>query len=418
MKYFGTDGIRGIAGEGLNKKTLNKIARALITFYNRHNFRRVLLIANDTRISSDWILANIVVHLLEHGIEVHNLGIATSPCVAYLTKKYHYPMSIMISASHNSHEYNGIKFFNSRGEKLSTTYEYELESYMDKRIKNRKSFAKLKSVEKLKNDYINYLSRLKRHDYPCIFDCASGSASEIIRQIFPQHIAINSTPSGYNINHNAGCTHIESLCLECRKSKVVGFAFDGDADRVIMVDEYGNVINGDKILYILSKYYLQKGDMLIGTIYSNEGLKESLSKNKITLVRAGVGDRNVYDEMKKTGSILGGENSGHIILKHYTNTGDGILNAIILLNILFTTKLTISELLASYEEYHHETLNLKLNNLSQIDTDTLIKKFSTFDTRIVIRPSGTEPLLRIMVECQDKNKAKLIIEKIKEYIII
>ena len=194
---------------------------------------------------------------------------------------------------------------------------------------------------------------------------------------------------------------------------MVGFAFDGDGDRVIMVDESGNIINGDKLLYILSQFYLGSGDKLIGTIYSNEGLKKSLEQKNITLVRANVGDKNVYEKMCQLDSNLGGENSGHIIVKNYTNTGDGILNAILILNILKTTNTSIKNLLKNYQEYHQEYLNLRVENLPEFDYKKKLDNFTSIQSRIVVRPSGTEPLLRIMVEDKDESNAKKLLEKIK-----
>lgn len=412
MKYFGTDGIRGIVGKDINSKLLKKIAKGLVIFFNKHKMKKVLLVGNDTRVSSDFILSNISNILLEYGIEIHNIGYISSPALAYITKKYHYSLSMMISASHNSHEYNGIKFFNSQGEKISSEWELEIESYLEKKISRKKSYSNIKNVNSLLDDYINYLHRIKRNELPCIFDCASGGASEIVKRVFPNHETINSTPNGYNINLNSGCTHIEALCVKCRQEHTIGFAFDGDADRVLMVDTNGNIISGDKLLFVLSKYYQQYGDALIGTLYTNEGLKISLKKRNISLIRTQVGDKNVYEKMIETGSILGGENSGHIILRHYLNTGDGVLNAIIIMNILAITKLNINELLNDYEEYTQVYTNLKLTSNIKINTQDIIDKYKTDSSRIVIRPSGTEPLLRIMVESKDINLAQEISEKI------
>ncbi len=416
MKYFGTDGIRGVVSIDLNTRLIKKIAKALVIFYKRHKFKKVLLVGNDTRASSDYILANFSSILLEYGIEIHNVGELTSPCIAYIAKKFHYPMAMMISASHNSCEYNGIKFFNNAGEKISTLFEQELENYVDKKIYLKKTYSNIINVEHLKENYINYLQKLKQSKNTAIFDCASGATSYFIKKLFPKSKKIHANPNGHNINLNSGCTHIENLSLLCRKEKSIGFAFDGDGDRVIMVDEVGNIIDGDKMLYILSKFYLNKCDNLVGTIYTNEGLNLSLKKYNVNLLRAPVGDKNVYEKMLLTGTNLGGENSGHIILKHYTNTGDGILNAIIIMNILSTTHFTINELLNDYCEYHQSQDKVKLNNIINIDYENIIEKFKTDDTRIIVRPSGTEPIIRIMVESKNQTLSKNLCQKIKKYI--
>lgn len=419
MKYFGTDGIRGVVDKTIDKKLIKKICNAILMFYKKHKLNHVLLVGNDSRISSDYILSNIESSLLNHGIQVDNIGICSSPCLAYLCKKYKYPLAMMISASHNSWEYNGIKFFNSKGEKLSEKYEQEFESFMDLPARRHKvKYALRKNVENFKYDYISMLKRLKRFDFPCIIDCACGGASEIVKSVFKRQFVINSNFNGYNINENSGCTNIDLLKFMCVKNHLCGFAIDGDGDRLNIVDEKGNIISGDKILFILSKFFQKSNDILVGTKYTNLGLENALNKRNIKLLRADVGDKKVYHMMKEYSSSLGGENSGHIIIKHHTNTGDGILTAIIICNIIEITNLSFDELLSGYHEYHQEFLNLKLDTTFSLNEDMkfLINKYETDGARIVIRPSGTEPVLRIMVEHKDKKSAKNIINHIKNLI--
>lgn len=419
MKYFGTDGIRGIAGKFLDKKLIIKIARALVRFYKKNKLCKVLLVGNDSRISSDYILSNLESILLEYGINVENLGKCSSPCLAYITKKFNYPLSMMISASHNSSEYNGIKFFNANGEKISENTEIELEKFIDiKTSLGEKNFALRKNVEFLKDFYVSHLKELKNFNFPLIIDCANGGVSEICKQIFEKSKIIHANPNGYNINHDCGCTHIEFLRSICLKEHKVGLAFDGDADRIQIVDEYGNVISGDKILYILSKFYLKSNDKIIGTIYSNVGLEQSLKKREIELIRANVGDKNVYETMKKFHAEIGGEDAGHIIIKHLLNTGDGVLIGILICNILHITKLKITELLKDYKEFYQEHSTIPISKPFKLNEDIrfLIKKFEKDGARIIIRPSGTEPILRIMAEHENKSIAKKTVESLKNFI--
>ncbi len=418
MKYFGTDGIRGIVGKCINKDLLKRISFALIKFYNKHKLKRILLVGNDSRETSDYILTAMASFLLKHGIEIHNLEMCSSPALAYICKKYNYPLAMMISASHNPCEYNGIKFFNFNGEKISDETEFEMESYMDRHFRVPVKYANLMDKRSMLSDYINHLKELKKFDIDCIFDCASGGASEIVKACFPQSKKINCSPSGNNINKDAGCTHIEMLKQLCLSEHKMGFALDGDADRIYAVTENGEIVDGDKILYILSKFYLHKGESLIGTIYSNMGLEDSLRREGIHLVRADVGDKKVFEQMKKVQSNLGGEFSGHIIIKQLTNTGDGILTAIALLNIMGSTKMNLSALLKDYIEYYQASDNLKLDHKFEFSDQlkNLVDEHLKSGTRIIIRPSGTEPVLRIMVENKDKEKAIKILENIKNHI--
>lgn len=412
MKYFGTDGIRGIAGKDLKNQMIRKIAKAIVRYYDKHKLKRVLLVGNDSRISSDYILSSLESILLSHGIQTHNLGIISSPGLAYLTREFNYPLGLMLSASHNPSEYNGIKFFNSVGEKVDDNFEEEFEYLMDKKIKlNKINFTSRKNVENLKENYINYLKKLKNFNISCIFDCSNGATSKIIEKIFTNTQIINHNPDGININENAGCTHIEKLQKLCIKNHKIGFAFDGDGDRIHIVSETGEILNGDKILYILSKFFLHKNDTIVGTIYTNGGLEKSLKTINIRLIRSYVGDKNVYNDMIKNDSYIGGEESGHIILRQYMNTGDGILTAIIIGNILKLSGLSLNELLSDYNEYYQARSNIKTRTDFTIpeEAKNIIKELEKSGTKIIIRPSGTEPVIRLFVE--DKN-----IENSQKYI--
>ncbi len=418
MKYFGTDGIRGKIDEKLSVKTLNKVAKAIV-LYLKNQSKKTLLVGNDSRNTSDYILAILSAKLLKNGIEIHNVGVCSSPCLAYLTKKYNYPLGLMLSASHNSAEYNGLKFFNPHGEKVTDDFEEKFEILMEKKttLKNN-CFSHLKNFEHLKQDYINHLKKLKKFTIPIIIDCANGGTSEICNVIFPKFEKINNKPNGKNINHNCGCTHIEMLRNLCVKKQKIGFAFDGDGDRVHIVDIDGSIITGDKIIYILSKFFSSSGDSCVGTIYTNTGLEKSLKKRNITLKRSDVGDKKVYALMSATKANIGGEDSGHIILKHLANTGDGLLVAITLSNILEIGKTSLSKLLNTYYEHHQCRKDIKINDKINVDSILENPKLKEYienqnnSAKIIIRPSGTEPVIRLFVEHENKDIAKLTLNEL------
>ena len=414
MKYFGTDGIRGVVGCNLNTRLIRKVARALALYF-RDKKNKVLLVGNDSRSSSDFILSTIESIVLRAGIMVENLGVCSSPCLAYLAKKENYPLAMMISASHNSSEYNGIKFFNSNGEKVGDKFEEEFEILMDKKFYNKKSeYAFVVDVSHKKSEYIEFLKSKKISNYPCIVDCAYGGTSSIAKAVFNHQKIINARPTGTNINLNCGCTHVELLKRQCIMEQKIGIAVDGDGDRVILISKSGEEISGDKILFLLSKFYLHKGDILVGTTYTNMGLELALKKRGIKLIRANVGDKFVYKKMCENSCALGGENSGHIIIKTHSNTGDGLLNSILVMNILSTSKCEIEDLLADYNEYYQVHKNIKITNKFVLNSalKNLIETEEKNDSRIVIRESGTEPLLRVMVENKNKTKAEKVLEKI------
>lgn len=417
MKYFGTDGIRGIVGEGLNKNIILKIANGIVGFFKKHKLPKLLLVGNDTRASSDYILSLIAGKLLACGIQIDNLGECSSPCLAFLTKKFNYPLGMMISASHNPQEFNGIKFFNTAGEKISEQTEDELESFMDKHHRTKLEFAKLKNKENLKQTYVNHLRQHQLFDVPCLFDCAFGGTSQICHSVFGKNKIFNAQPNGQNINLNCGCTHIEMLRARCIAEHKIGFAFDGDGDRVLAVSATGEVVDGDKILFALAKHYLAKGDCLVGTIYTNTGLEIALKKFGINLIRAQVGDKNVYAKMSEHSALLGGENSGHIIIKKFANTGDGILTAICLTNLL-KNEADFENLFKGYVAHHQATANIKLkqNFVLTNEIKTLIEQSEKTGTRIIVRPSGTEPVLRIMVEDKNKETTEKILQLLKNQI--
>lgn len=414
MKYFGTDGVRGVVGKDLSERLIVKLARAVVRFLSIHNKKKIVLIGNDSRISSDYILTVFSSVLLSHGVEVHNIGVCSSPCLAYLTKRYSYSLGVMISASHNPCEYNGIKFFNEFGEKISDSDEAELETLISSRRAIKKSYACFKEVHSLKDSYVTQLRDLKTNDLPCVFDCACGGASKIVHKVFPHANLIFAKPNGVNINKNCGCLHLDMLKKFCLQNHLIGFALDGDADRLNIISQSGKIIKGDEILFILANHYLSAGNKVVGTIYSNSAPEKYFKKKKIDFVRAGVGDKLVYQKMREVGSTLGGENAGHVIVKPYSNTGDGLLNAILILNILSRCNCTIEKLL---EDYHplpqFERAIPKPDAIDKEEIKMLIRKYELDGARVIIRPSGTEPVLRIMVEHENEKIAENILKSIE-----
>ncbi|MBR6778663.1 MAG: hypothetical protein IKM43_00705 [Clostridia bacterium] len=418
MKYFGTDGIRGLAVKDLNEKLLKKVANAIVKTYNKNKWNKILLVGNDTRLSSYYILSVLESVLLKHGINVETVDNCSSPCLAYLTQKFNYPLGLMLSASHNPSEFNGLKFFNNLGEKVSDEFEEEFENLMQKPLKTKLKFATHKNKEHLKQYYITHLKSLIKNKLPVIIDCSNGGASEICNAVFANAIKINNKPNGTNINQNAGCTHISFLRSLCIKQKKLGISVDGDADRIHLVSPKGNIFSGDKILYILSKFFQKSNDVLVGTIYTNSGLEKSLNKNKIKLKRAQVGDKKVSAMMKEFSSSLGGEDSGHIILKNRANTGDGLLIAIMVCNILELTNSTLEELTKDYQEHCQLRANFKLAKqfVMTKEIEDTIQKATQKDCKVIIRPSGTEPVLRLFVENKNKEIAQIFLKKLENLI--
>lgn len=422
MKYFGTDGIRGEIKTKINDKLIEKVCKGIVLYYKKHNLKKTLLIGNDTRLSGDYILAKLASKLLQNGITIQNLGFCSSPCLAYLTKYYNYPLGLMLSASHNPSNYNGLKFFNTFAEKVDDDFENEFEALMDSHshLKNNE-YARLNNVPELIHTYIAHLKKHIKFKDKFIFDCANGGTSLICRSVFPNQEKINCNPNGLNINNNCGCTHIEMLKKLCIKKQKIGFAFDGDGDRVFVVDRDGAILNGDQILYVLSRFFQKKNDVCVGTIYTNQGLELALKQRNIKLQRTNVGDKNVITTMSNFHSTLGGEDSGHIILKPFMNTGDGVLIAIILANLLHLSKLNLKEVLCNYTEYSQERKNIALNNLDSIssllESDAIQAKIIELEkqnTKVIIRPSGTEPILRLFVEHKSKKLARKFINELSQ----
>ncbi|MFQ3675485.1 MAG: phosphoglucosamine mutase [Endomicrobiia bacterium] len=428
QKLFGTDGIRGVAGEfPLNREFIKKIALCASVVLNKYFPTNKIFIGWDTRESSLWISNLLLKTFQSTGYEVYSLGIFPTPGVAFLCKK-HSAIGVVVSASHNSYEFNGIKFFNNFGVKLEDEYEEEIEQTIltQQQIKVvNKKFNIINFYPQAEKEYVEFLTQIfkngnikdtieKVSDLSLTIDCANGStyrvAQKVFKSLFPKTKFININPNGKNINKNCGSLHPEIVSQKINNN--IGFSFDGDGDRVIFVDENKVVRDGDYILGILAAEYKKKkmlsNSFVVPTIMSNLGLLKYLWSKGIKTILAPVGDKNVYEYMKKYKSILGGEQSGHIILWKYLNTGDGMLTALEMLRVILENKKRLADMCKIFNKYPQVIKNIKVEEklpLEQFFSAKMIKQYEKkVGGRIFIRYSGTEPLLRIMVEGKSKTK--------------
>ncbi len=421
-KYFGTDGIRGVANEQLSVEIAFKIGEYLGNRYQGEN----ILIGSDTRVSKDMLESALCSGITSRKANAHLLKVCTTPSVSYLTANGNYQVGIMISASHNPYYDNGIKIFNENGEKISDEIEMEIEEYLENNISlaktSRENIGRIEDVSYLLDDYLVYLEdsiTTDLSDFKIVVDTANGSASYLAKKLFNlfniEAIYLSNQPDGYNINEQCGSTHLEQLKEAVKQNNVtLGIAFDGDADRMLAVDSEGNEINGDKIIYICAKY-LKKRNLLnnnhvVTTIMSNIGLYKALDRIDIAYVKTSVGDKYVYEAMKKNGYSLGGEQSGHIIFNDYANTGDGLLSALQLMAAIKESNQSLSELLSEVYEYPQVLINVRVNDKDRVLNDkklkqeiVLIEEQLKDEGRILIRASGTEPLIRVMVEAKSEE---------------
>lgn len=438
-KLFGTDGIRGIANVELTTNLALKVGKACAKVLKDEDKKLHILIGSDTRISSSMIVSSISAGLAANGCDVTNVGVVPTPCVSYLVKNSIFDAGIMVSASHNSFEFNGIKIFDKNGFKLEDVLEDEIEEIVNK-IESVPKTSEIGTIEEdttLINDYISYLISKKEHDFSNLriaLDCANGSSSKTARKVFESFncktFIINDQYNGININENAGSTHINILKDYVIKNKCdVGFSFDGDADRCIAIDNKGNIIDGDYVLAIIGMYLKEQGKLknnsIVGTIMSNLGLIKFCKDNDINFVSTKVGDRYVLEEMLVNNYSIGGEQSGHTIFMEHANTGDGELTAIELLNVITGTNKSLNELSKVMKKYPQVLINTPVSNdkKNNFYTDNVIieeiKKYEeklNETGRIVIRPSGTEPLIRVMIEGENEKIIKEYAQKLADFI--
>ena len=438
-KYFGTDGIRGIAGESLTADLSFKVGKALGKLLTEKKDHPKVVIGRDTRISCDMIEHALTAGLTSTGVNVMTVGTIPTPAIAYLTKTIETDSGIMISASHNPYQDNGIKIFGSDGFKLTDEEELEIESLIDNSelIKNA-SFEKIGKVysgNELTQKYIQHIKQSITGDLSDIkiaLDCANGATTGVAPFIFGDLEAdietIGCQPNGVNINNNVGSTKIETISEFVKENNVdVGFAFDGDGDRVLAVDAEGNVVDGDKIMFILAKHLKEQGElkdnMVVSTVMSNIGFYKAIEENGLQSVKTAVGDRYVVEEMRKNDYSLGGEQSGHIVLMNYATTGDGILTAVKLSNIIKTSGKSLKELASEVSIYPQKLVNIKVvdKKTAMEDAEILaecekVEKELEGNGRILLRASGTENLIRVMVEASSDELTDKYCEQVAKIV--
>ncbi len=437
-KYFGTDGIRRIANTELSPELVYKVAKAGAYVLSKHtDHAPTILIGRDTRISGTLIESAMTAGFLSYGANVKILDVMPTPAVAYLTRRFKADASVVISASHNTYEFNGVKYFSNKGMKIPDDLEEEIEEVMDSgKIDELTAINDKIGVSEIRTDLLdeyvyffrkNFEEELELYDkdnFVVAIDTANGATSVVADKIFKvlgiNHIVINDKPNGININDNCGSTHLEGLKKFVIENKCnLGIAYDGDGDRCLAVDENGNEIDGDKILAILSSSFKQKGilnkDTVVATVMSNLGLNKYAEANDINFVQTKVGDRYVLEEMLKNGYNLGGEQSGHVICLDYNPTGDGILTSILLIRAMLEQNKSASEIAEIMKAYPQVLVNARVNNSNKDKykddieikeaIDKLEKEFSG-NGRVLIRASGTEPLIRVMIEGENQEYIK------------
>lgn len=444
MKLFGTDGVRGVANSELTVELAMQIGRcAASVLSNGSDHRPVVAIGTDTRASADMLTSAIAAGVCSMGANVLLLGVVTTPAIAFLLEKLNADAGIMISASHNSAEFNGIKIFSKSGYKLPEMLEEQIEDLIEKGDDVTKrpiggEVGTIRQIENASRQYIDHIKNSIDSDLSGLniaIDCANGSASATARTLFSELGAsifvLSDSPDGVNINKDCGSTHTEALAkfvvenhLDC------GVAFDGDADRCLCVDENGELIDGDKIMAICSLDMKQRGilnkNTVVGTIMSNFGFSKFCEENDIDFVATKVGDRFVLEEMLQNGYSLGGEQSGHVIFREYATTGDGQLTSVQLLSLLKRSGKKLSELASVMKRYPQSMINVKISKQGKLKFYTDAEVLRAIDKaekelsgsgRLVVRPSGTEPLLRVMVESLDADQADRVAKEVAEVIV-
>ena len=451
-KYFGTDGIRRIANTELTPDLVFRVAKAGAYVLSKHNTHTpTILIGRDTRISGTLIESAMTAGFLSYGANVKLLGVIPTPGAAYLTRKLNADACVVISASHNTFEFNGVKYFSNKGMKIPDEIEEEIEELMDSdKLSALTAVGEHIGVSEVSEDYIdiyiNFFKDLFKEDFKnipkdfCVgIDTANGATYKIADKVYTElginHKIINNSPDGVNINENCGSTHLEAISKFVKDNSLsIGIAYDGDGDRCLAVDELGRTIDGDITMALLADYYKEhdklNNNTLVATVMSNLGLNKFSEKNGIKFKQTKVGDRYVLEEMLKEKDSIGGEQSGHIIFLDYNPTGDGILTSLMLIKVLLAKGLKASEARDSIKIYPQILINAKVSNDKKFDyakdeeiknaIEKLEKEFAG-NGRVLIRTSGTEPIVRVMIEGENleyitekaKSMADLIEKKLK-----
>lgn len=442
-KYFGTDGVRGVANTELTPELAFKLGRCGGYVLMQHAPEQAhprVLVARDTRISGQLLEQALVAGLLSVGIEVMQLGVISTPAVAYLTRTQNAAAGVMISASHNPAMDNGIKFFGSDGFKLSDQQEEEIEALIDapEDTLPRPSTDGLGTIDEFPEGAIKYLQFLQStisgdlEGIRVCIDAANGATAPLVNQLFADletdFYTMGDRPNGININDGVGSTHPEGLqAFVKEKGAMVGLAFDGDGDRLIAVDENGELVDGDKIMFICGQHLKSKGrlekDTIVSTVMSNIGFHKAIEEHGMVALKAQVGDRYVVEAMREGGYVLGGEQSGHIVFLNLNTTGDGLLSAVQLLAVMKETGKSLSELAAQVTIFPQKLVNIRVRDKHTVMDEPAVKAVieaveaeMNGDGRILVRPSGTEPLLRVMAEASTDEKVSRYVDTIADVI--
>ena len=441
-KYFGTDGFRGEANVDLTVEHAYKVGRYLGYYYGKQHEdgKAHVVIGKDTRLSSYMFEYSLVAGLTASGADVYLMHVTPTPSVSYIVRTGDFDCGIMISASHNPYYDNGIKVINGQGYKLEAAIENEIEQYIDGEL-GEIPFAKKDSIGKTtdytmgRNRYIGYLLTIPTRPFKGMrigLDCANGASYLVAKSVYDalgaKTYVINNEPNGTNINTDCGSTHIEKLqAFVKEKGLDVGFAFDGDADRCLAVDDKGEIVDGDKILYVCGRYLKDKGELnnntIVTTIMSNLGLYKALDKKGINYEKTAVGDKYVFENMMEHGHSIGGEQSGHIIFSKYATTGDGVLTSLMIMETILGRKVKLSELFHSLTIYQQLVVNVKVSSKDAVMNDADVLKLNDEiaaelgdDGRLLLRQSGTEPVIRVMVEAATDELCEKYVYKMVDLI--
>ncbi|MCI2803849.1 phosphoglucosamine mutase [Staphylococcus pettenkoferi] len=441
-KYFGTDGVRGVANQDLTPELAFKLGRygGYVLAHNKDKKHPKVLVGRDTRVSGEMLESALIAGLVSIGAEVMRLGVISTPGVAYLTKEMEAELGVMISASHNPVEDNGIKFFGSDGFKLSDAQEEEIEELLN--AENPaiprpvgEDIVHYSDYFEGSQKYLSYLKSTVDVDFEGMkiaLDGAHGSTSSLAPFLFgdleADTVTVGCNPDGYNINDQVGSTHPEKLAeTVVEKECDFGLAFDGDGDRLIAVDEKGDIIDGDQIMFIIGQEMAKNQElnhnMIVSTVMSNLGFYKALEAEGIQSNKTKVGDRYVVEEMRRGGYNLGGEQSGHIVMMDYNTTGDGLLTGVQLASVIKLTGKKLSELAAQMKKYPQSLVNVKVTDKHRVEENVAVQEEMTKvevdmngEGRILVRPSGTEPLVRVMVEAATDEKAQAYAERIAKVV--
>ena len=441
-KYFGTDGFRGEANVDLTVEHAYKVGRYLGYYYGKQHEdgKAHVVIGKDTRLSSYMFEYSLVAGLTASGADVYLMHVTPTPSVSYIVRTGDFDCGIMISASHNPYYDNGIKVINGQGYKLEAAIENEIEQYIDGEL-GEIPFAKKDSIGKTtdytmgRNRYIGYLLTIPTRPFKGMrigLDCANGASYLVAKSVYDalgaKTYVINNEPNGTNINTDCGSTHIEKLqAFVKEKGLDVGFAFDGDADRCLAVDDKGEIVDGDKILYVCGRYLKDKGELnnntIVTTIMSNLGLYKALDKKGINYEKTAVGDKYVFENMMEHGHSIGGEQSGHIIFSKYATTGDGVLTSLMIMETILGRKVKLSELFHSLTIYPQLLVNVKVSSKDAVMNDADVLKLNDEiaaelgdDGRLLLRQRGTEPVIRVMVEAATDELCEKYVYKMVDLI--